>query len=320
MRAILTRMEGAPLRRVPSPPPSRVDPAEAIQHVAAELPGPRRPGRTRPSRWWRSPGARATRSSFTRAALSDEGLAESLARARKALRRRLHPLPGSGWCERAERLISDRLDDALADPGPARLEVHLANCSRCVEHERRLAQAQDSLVAGFVESRAPSPEPEAEPEDDSVEEPAAPAVVQPALLRIVDSPKLTAPAPSALPEAEDVPALPEPEDSPAALPEAEGPPAVLPELEEAETPAALQAVPPSPLPARPHVAPSPPPARAPSPPPARSRLAATYAARPTVDDAGRAATEETWSSVAPLVAIATLAILMLVFAVLAVSL
>jgi hypothetical protein len=75
-------------------------------------------------------------------------LSELLARARKELRRTLAALTGSGWCERAERLISDRLDGALAASDAPRLDVHLRNCPRCVEHERRLVQATDALVAG----------------------------------------------------------------------------------------------------------------------------------------------------------------------------
>ena len=74
----------------------------------------------------------------------------ALARARKELRRSLWPLPGSGWCERAERLVSDRLDGPLDDVGAARLGVHLRNCPRCVDHERRLVQAIDGLVAGLA--------------------------------------------------------------------------------------------------------------------------------------------------------------------------
>jgi anti-sigma factor RsiW len=74
-------------------------------------------------------------------------LVEGLATGRKALRRSLQPLSASGWCERAERLISDRLDDELDARGAARLDVHLRNCPRCVEHERRLVQATDALVA-----------------------------------------------------------------------------------------------------------------------------------------------------------------------------
>jgi hypothetical protein len=85
-----------------------------------------------------------------RAGLPLDEAGAALARARKELRRSLVSLPGSGWCERAEGMISDRLDDELEPPGPRRLEVHLRNCGRCVEHERRLAQAIDSLVEGFV--------------------------------------------------------------------------------------------------------------------------------------------------------------------------
>jgi anti-sigma factor RsiW len=74
-------------------------------------------------------------------------LSEALARARKELRRTVASLGGSGWCERSERLISDRIDGALADGDVRRLDVHLRNCPRCVEHERRLVQATDALVA-----------------------------------------------------------------------------------------------------------------------------------------------------------------------------
>jgi hypothetical protein len=113
---------------------------------------------------------------------------EAIARGRKALRRSLFPLPGSGWCERAERLISDRMDGELVPPGDARLEVHLRNCGRCVEHERRLAQATDSLVASFVE-RHPAPVPGTAPE--SKPEQAAPA----APLRVVEPPSGRAESP-----------------------------------------------------------------------------------------------------------------------------
>lgn len=89
--------------------------------------------------------------------LAPGDLGAALARARKLLRRSAFPLPGSGWCERAERLVSDRLDDALEPPGPARLEVHLRNCPRCVEHERRLVQATDAMVAAFAPAPVPTP-------------------------------------------------------------------------------------------------------------------------------------------------------------------
>ena len=76
-----------------------------------------------------------------------------LAAARKELRQTLTPLSGSGWCERAEGLISDRLDGAVAERDGRRLDVHLRNCPRCVEHERRLVQATDALLAGIAPAR-----------------------------------------------------------------------------------------------------------------------------------------------------------------------
>jgi Putative zinc-finger len=88
-----------------------------------------------------------------RLGIGEEELADSLSHARKQLRRTLAALPGSGWCERAERMISDRIDGVLADRDEPRLDVHLRNCPRCVEHERRLVQATDALVAVV----APSP-------------------------------------------------------------------------------------------------------------------------------------------------------------------
>ena len=79
-------------------------------------------------------------------------LAELLYQARKSLRRSVFPLSASGWCERAERLLSDRIDGVLAPPGPARLDVHLRNCERCVDHERRLSQARENLVREFIDA------------------------------------------------------------------------------------------------------------------------------------------------------------------------
>jgi putative zinc finger protein len=148
-------MERAPLRPVPSRPLEPVDPDAAIRHVVAALPALDQAaagalalvalaGRPRPD-------------VASRVGLPEAELADALARARKALRRASFPLPGSGWCERAERLVSDRLDDALEPPGPARLDAHLRNCPRCVEHERRLVQATDALVAGFAPVEPPSP-------------------------------------------------------------------------------------------------------------------------------------------------------------------
>jgi hypothetical protein len=110
----------------------------------------------------------------------DEGaVGESLARGRKELRRTLAALPGSGWCERSERLISDRIDGALSDRDEARLDVHLRNCPRCVEHERRLVQATDALVAGVAPGAPAPPEPAeagAKPDLAAIE-PAAPSAL-----------------------------------------------------------------------------------------------------------------------------------------------
>jgi hypothetical protein len=254
-------MERAPLRPVPSRPAGPIAPAEAVQYVAGELPGLDQAaaaalalvalvGRPRQQVADLPEGPN----------LADDALADALFRARKALRRKLHPLPGSGWCERAERLISDRLDDALEGPGPARLEVHLANCGRCVEHERRLGQAHEALVAGFEGAHAPPREPEPEhsdrPEAPSVESPSPPAV-----LRAVQTPALPPPE-------EDTALLPPPEQSTEALPPAAfSPPAIEPAPSPAPAPAAR---PPAPALAAPTVPSSPaqsPPAPAhPNPP------------------------------------------------------
>jgi hypothetical protein len=141
-------MERAPLRPVPARPAGPVDPAAAIREVGAVLPA------LRPLE------ARA----FALVALADrprpqvaevlgideQELGPLLAAARKELRQTITPLAGSGWCERAEGLISDRLDGALPERDARRLDVHLRNCPRCVEHERRLVQATDALLAGVA--------------------------------------------------------------------------------------------------------------------------------------------------------------------------
>jgi hypothetical protein len=144
-------MNGAPLRPVPSRPSGPVEPDEALRHLRTRLPA--LDERATKALALVALAGRSRADAATEAKLGAEELADALARGRKALRRSLHPLPGSGWCERAERLISDRLDGALESPGSARLEVHLLNCPRCVEHERRLAQATDLLVASFVGER-----------------------------------------------------------------------------------------------------------------------------------------------------------------------
>ena len=151
---MLTRVEQATLRPVPFRPAGPVDPAEAFSHVLASLP---------------EVDAEAARAlalieiaGRTRHQAGDEAgltlavLGEALYRARKALRRSIFPLSASGWCERAERLLSDRIDGVLKPPGPARLDVHLRNCDRCVDHERRLAQAREKLVREFIDAHPDS--------------------------------------------------------------------------------------------------------------------------------------------------------------------
>jgi anti-sigma factor RsiW len=122
--------------------------------------------------------------------IEEEELGALLAAARKELRQTITPLSGSGWCERAEGLISDRLDGAIGETDGRRLDVHLRNCPRCVEHERRLVQATDALLAGIAPAR-PRPAPptsptalvpvdaDAVPEDEALTE-AAPAPAHPA--------------------------------------------------------------------------------------------------------------------------------------------
>jgi hypothetical protein len=142
-------VEQATLRPVPLRPAGPVDPSEALAHVLGALPDLSEDaaralslieiaGRTRDN-------------ALEEMEVSGAVLAELLYGARKALRRSIFPLSASGWCERAERLLSDRIDGVLAPPGPARLDVHLRNCERCVDHERKLSQAREQLVRDFID-------------------------------------------------------------------------------------------------------------------------------------------------------------------------
>lgn len=161
-------MERGNLRPVPLRPPGPVDPAEAARHVASALPELDEEARRALALVEISGRSRAD--AGVTLELSREAIADALARARKALRRSVFPLAATGWCERAERLLSDRLDGVLEPPGDARLDVHLRHCGRCVEHERRLAQAREALVRDYVAAHAPEPEPEpAEPAPPPVE-------------------------------------------------------------------------------------------------------------------------------------------------------
>jgi Putative zinc-finger len=182
-------MEHAPLRPVPAHPAGPIDPASALREVGAWLPGLSPPAVRALALVVLAERARAEVA--VSLGVPETELAELLAAARKELRRTVVSLGGSGWCERSERLISDRLDGALAEGDVRRLDVHLRNCPRCVEHERRLVQATDALVGGLGGApRAPAPAVEAVPD-------AAPAASEPE------------PAPAA---PEPVPATREPEE------------------------------------------------------------------------------------------------------------
>jgi hypothetical protein len=169
-------MEHAPLRPVPARPAGPIDPATALREVGSWLPA-LDPDAARAL-------ALVVLAERTRAeaaaslGVSEDRLGTLLAAARKELRQTVVTLAGSGWCERAEALISDRLDGSLPGRDVRRLDVHLRNCSRCVEHERRLVQATDALVGGLggrpsPTSQAPVPLVEAPPADGTEEEPAA---------------------------------------------------------------------------------------------------------------------------------------------------
>ena len=182
-------MEHAPLRPVPARPAGPIDPAAALREVEAWLPtlSPETALALALVVLAERPRAEVAET----LGLPEAELGTLLAAARKELRQTIVVLGGSGWCERAEGLISDSLDGTLADRDARRLDVHLRNCTRCVEHERRLVQATDALIAGaggFARSPAPAAEPpplveappagETTPADDSTEEmvPAAASV------------------------------------------------------------------------------------------------------------------------------------------------
>jgi hypothetical protein len=143
-------VEQATLRPVPLRPVGPVDPAEAFAHVTAALPGLEE-GAARALSLIEIAG-RTRDNAVEELGISADSLAEMLYSARKALRRSVFPLSASGWCERAERLLSDRIDGVLRPPGPARLDVHLRNCERCVDHERKLSQAREKLVREFIDA------------------------------------------------------------------------------------------------------------------------------------------------------------------------
>jgi hypothetical protein len=194
-------MEHAPLRPVPARPAGPIEPATALREVGSWLPtlSPLAARALALVVLAERPRAEVAAS----LGVSESDLGALLAEARKELRQTISVLGGSGWCERAEGLISDRLDGALAERDVRRLDVHLRNCARCVEHERRLVQATDALVRSLggrpsptvtppvplVEAPDASAEAEPQPPPQGPEE-LAPAAPEPA-------PDEVAPAPAA---------------------------------------------------------------------------------------------------------------------------
>jgi hypothetical protein len=157
---MLHAMARAPLRPVPGQPAEPLTDAAAVALVGAALPSLAEPDRSALALVALAGMARGQVA--LRLQRDEAALADALVRARKELRRTVAELSGSGWCERAERMVSDRLDGALADSDVRRLDVHLSNCPRCVEHERRLVQATDALVASatgapYAFATTPSP-------------------------------------------------------------------------------------------------------------------------------------------------------------------
>src|SRR5687768_14316994 len=105
-------MEHAPLRPVPSRRSGPADPATAIREVTAALPA-MAPDEARALALVAL--AEQPRADVALAlGIEEAELRTVLARARKELRRTVAVLGGSGWCERAELSISDRLDGELA--------------------------------------------------------------------------------------------------------------------------------------------------------------------------------------------------------------
>ena len=93
--------------------------------------------------------------------------------------------------------------------------MHLRNCGRCVEHERRLESARDTLVRSFV-AQHPELAERLEDEADAESTADAPVATVESVPLTETQPDETEPAPIAPPEpAEPTPAEPEqPEEAP----------------------------------------------------------------------------------------------------------
>jgi hypothetical protein len=220
-------MEHAPLRPVPSRAAGPIDPAAAARELAGALPDLSEVE----ARALALVAVAAVPRADAAVALGvdERTLSDTLAAARKELRRTVATLPGSGWCERAERLISDRLDGPLGDTDSRRLDAHLRNCPRCVEHERRLVQATDAWVSTLA-PRPPLMQPPPEPAEPLTEVPSQPRAEEPT----TDEPAPPQPAPGEQPPVEVPPAEGAPAGEPAAEtpPPTEVPPAEEPPVEE----------------------------------------------------------------------------------------
>jgi hypothetical protein len=141
-------MEGMPLRSVPARLPGPVNPVHALAQVATTLPDLAADAQRALALV--DLGAVSRAAAAAELGCSEAELSQLLAAGRKALRRNAAALPSGGWCERAERLISDRLDGALSPAGQRRLDAHMAGCERCATHERKLIQGHDQLVEDYL--------------------------------------------------------------------------------------------------------------------------------------------------------------------------
>ncbi|MFL5825533.1 MAG: zf-HC2 domain-containing protein [Thermoleophilaceae bacterium] len=193
----------------PAPWPGTLAPRDALARVNARIPGLDEVSARALALV--ELAARPRSAAAPELGLSGVQLATRLAAARRALRRTVVELPGAGWCERVERLLSDRIDGALGTAGERRLHVHLESCERCAHHERALADAREQLGAAplaLLPARVPTrPAPP----------PAQAAPRPPAKLRLVEPDSVVAAEP---------PAPPAPAQAPPAAPPLAAPPVI----------------------------------------------------------------------------------------------
>ncbi len=217
-------MEHAPLRPVPSRAAGPIDPAAAARELAAALPDLSQVE----ARALALVAVAAVPRADAAVALGvdERTLSDTLAKARKELRRSVTTLPGSGWCERAERLISDRLDDRPRRhrlPPPRRPPAQLPP----LRGARAPPGAGDGRVGVDPRAKAGPHAAAAEPAEPLTEVPSQPPAEEPT----TDEPAPPQPAPGEQPPVEVPPA----EDAPPApqtTPPTEVPPVEEPPVEE----------------------------------------------------------------------------------------